>query len=506
MRLAIVIGVSDYSLVSSLPACKNDASIINNIVSQSGKFDKILYLSENTNSYIVKPAITKFITENRGNDIEELFFYFSGHGLFANNEFHYALSDADTQKLKQTSLENSELDQLIRSLSPELTIKIVDACQSGVDYIKSADHELEKLMKQKIKELSKCYFMLSSNSDQNSYASPLISYFTRYIVEAITSCNSGEIRYKEIMDYVSDSFQGNKNQTPLFISQANFTETFISVDVALKELINKTLSANLDLIPDTNKASLASLLEKIKADAKRYLDKDSAIHLLLEIEDMIKSKEKFEDHDAKELFQLSHITNQYNSSLPKLTHAAEWLKSSSDDFFVAPYWETHKVKKQVRKQGIHNLITMSVMGVPAEYEYKEVDEEVCTDITNTTEIPFCNIISKAERRFPNINSCECIWLFFISETRIAILTTFIAFKTTDWDKEIALKEYAKWTSKAFDLTNADEIKNYISSVYLRFKDFSLEPIIKRLNTDIVREVPALNPNVAKPQKNGKNTK
>lgn len=332
MRLAIIIGVSNYSHVSSLPACKNDASIINSIVSHSGKFDKVLYLSEDTYSYVVKPAITKFITENKDSDIEELFFYFSGHGLFANNEFHYAMTDADTQKLKQTSLENSELDQLIRSLSPKLTVKIVDACQSGVDYIKSAEHDLEKLMKQKAKELSRCYFMLSSNSDQSSYASPLISHFTRYIVEAVGSCNSGEIRYKEIMDYVSDAFQGNSIQTPLFISQASFTEIFTFVDEALKELISKDLNANLELIPESNKASPTSLLEKVKEDAKRYLDKDSAVQLLIEIEYLIKSKDNFEDHDAKDLFQLSHITYPYNSSLPKLTHAAEWLNNSTDVF------------------------------------------------------------------------------------------------------------------------------------------------------------------------------
>ena len=506
MRLAIVIGVSDYNFTTSLPACKNDANIINNIVSHSGKFDKILYLSENTHSYVVKPAITKFITENIGNEIEELFFYFSGHGLFTNNEFHYALTDADTQKLKQTSLENSELDQLIRSLSPALTIKIVDACQSGVDYIKSAEPELEKLMRQKSKELDKCYFMLSSNSDQSSYASPLISYFTRYVVEAVASCNSGEIRYKEIMDYVSDSFQGNKNQTPLFISQASFTETFIPVDEALKALVNNALSTNFNLIPEANKASLTSLIDKVREDAKRYLDKDSAIKLLLEIESIIRSKEKFEDYDAKELFHISHVTNHYNSSLPKLTHAAKWIASSPDDFFVTPFWEIHKVKKQVRKPGLHNIVAISIMGAAPEYEIKEVDEERCIDITNTTEIPFCNIISKAERKYPNINSSECIWLFFVSETRLAILTTFIAFKTIDWDKEVALREDAKWASKVFDLTSTEEIKDYISNVYLRFKDFSLEPIMKRLNSEIAREVQASNPSVAKPQKNSKNTK
>lgn len=160
----------------------------------------------------------------------------------------------------------------------------------------------------------------------------------------------------------------------------------------------------------------------------------------------------------------------------------------------------------MRKQGAYNLLAMSVMGLPAEYEFKEVDEEICTDLIITTDTPFCNIVSKAERRYPNINSCECIWLFFVSETKLAILTTFISFKTIDWDKEVGLREYVKWTPKVFDLTSAGEIKSHISSVYSRFKDFSLEPIIKRLNAELAREVPVLNPSLVKPQKDGKNTK
>lgn len=503
MNLAIIIGVSDYKLANSLPACKNDAKIIHDIISHSGKFDKTLYLSENTMSHDVKPAITKFITENADSEIGELFFYFSGHGLFLDGEFHYALTDADINKPKQTSLENSELDQLIRSLSPALTVKVVDACQSGVDYIKSAEQELEKFVRQKTKELNKCYFMLSSNSDQSSYASPFISFFTRYFVEAIALCNAEEIRYKEIMDYVSDSFKGNKKQTPMFIGQANFTEIFISVDEVLKENLKLSLDDNFKLMSELTSQPEKTLLDKIKEDARRYLDKGAAMTLLGDIEEEIQKNKKFSGGDFKDLFDIKHITDQYNSALPKLTQAAEWLTSSSDDFFAKPQWETRRVKKQVLKSGLNSIVTMSIMGMSPEYETREVDEDICTDIINTTELPFCNIISKAERLYPNINSSECIWLFFVSETKLAILTTFILFKTTDWEKEVALRQHAKWTSKVFELTNHDGIKDYISNTFTKFQDFSLEPIITRLNSEINREVQTSNPNPVKRSRSGK---
>src|SRR5258706_2638330 len=132
MNIAIIIGVSIYSNSNNnLPGCKNDADAINQILKKSDKYDDILYINNNETSAKTKELLSNYILDSKGNVINELLFYYSGHGEFGNDEFYYVLSDFDSKKKNQTSLQNSEIDDLIRTLSPELVIKVIDACQSG---------------------------------------------------------------------------------------------------------------------------------------------------------------------------------------------------------------------------------------------------------------------------------------------------------------------------------------------------------------------------------------
>lgn len=62
-------------------------------------------------AFVVAGIIAKYT----GKEVEEIFFYVTGHGQFYDNEFYYLLSDFDKTKRKKTSLENTELDQMFRS-------------------------------------------------------------------------------------------------------------------------------------------------------------------------------------------------------------------------------------------------------------------------------------------------------------------------------------------------------------------------------------------------------
>jgi hypothetical protein len=67
MNLAIVVAVSDYgSAKNNLPACKNDASLIKAILRNSGRFENMLVIDENTSSTNVKNAIAVFLNERKG--------------------------------------------------------------------------------------------------------------------------------------------------------------------------------------------------------------------------------------------------------------------------------------------------------------------------------------------------------------------------------------------------------------------------------------------------------
>lgn len=92
MNIAILIGVSNYDKASDLPACFNDVNILNKIISHGDKYQSKLFIDSGTNSSLVKSKMSEFIRKHEGTEIDELFFYFSGHGLFSDDEFYYAES------------------------------------------------------------------------------------------------------------------------------------------------------------------------------------------------------------------------------------------------------------------------------------------------------------------------------------------------------------------------------------------------------------------------------
>jgi hypothetical protein len=115
-RLAVVIGVSEnLPPFKSLGACANDGAAMAAVLKETGRFDDILLLcgKDETTSKMIKNRLANFIGKHKGSSVEELVFYFSGHGEFAGDEFYHILSDYDASTRNQTSLANSELDGMM---------------------------------------------------------------------------------------------------------------------------------------------------------------------------------------------------------------------------------------------------------------------------------------------------------------------------------------------------------------------------------------------------------
>ncbi|MFB9273730.1 caspase family protein [Cohnella cellulosilytica] len=149
MNLAILLGVSDYNEIDSLPGCRNDVKLVYDLVQNTDRFQDILYLANNTTSNNVKEKLAEFTLKHKGNSesIDEVFFYYTGHGLFSKEEFHLVLSDYNSSWLNRTTYKNSEVDDLLKGLSLKLTVKIIDACHSGVKYVKDVnDMEVTKVL------------------------------------------------------------------------------------------------------------------------------------------------------------------------------------------------------------------------------------------------------------------------------------------------------------------------------------------------------------------------
>ena len=162
--------------LAKLPACTRDGSAIARVLQTESRFDDVLVIDSETISTSVKHSLISFFKKHEQQEIGDIFFYFSGHGEFTGDEIYYLLSDYNSRRRKQTSLENSELDSLARALKPNVFVKMVDACQSRILYIKSPDEFDEYLRKGVHGGFKNIHFMYSSQGDQSSYQDKDLSF------------------------------------------------------------------------------------------------------------------------------------------------------------------------------------------------------------------------------------------------------------------------------------------------------------------------------------------
>jgi len=451
MNLGIVIGVSEYQKASSLPGCVVDANSIKKLLELSDKCDDILFLTENTQSKDVKSRLASFVKKYEQQDINEVIFYFSGHGLFDNDEFYYVLTDYTENKLKQTSLENSELDNLLRSLSAKLTVKVVDACQAGTRYIKDPD-VFRKYLQQSEQGFDKCYFFYSSQNNQSSYQSEIISDFTLSFLNAFIERPDQDVRYKDVMDTLADEFALNTKQTPFFVMQGNYTETFGHIALDVSKALNDITKGSVGIDDKSAEDSHKSLVQLIKGEAEFYCSKEEAIEAARSIEKHILEFNFNEEIEG--LFDLK-IQSEIDSNIPVNTeHVGKSLLNSNHDFMVDIDRE-QRVRKVPKNRGVLGGLAAFLDDTPM------VDEHYSAPVgaTSIVELPYRFISIRLQSKYPNVNDAGCVVIPFVSQTKIVIYSAFYHYRTREWDvksidmstlKWVSLDEYIKKESELAD--------------------------------------------------------
>ena len=280
MKIAILIGVSEFDTLKNLPPCKNDLMTMKKLIEATGSYDQIISISENTNSDQIRKNLSK-LKSFQDKRIEEVFFYYTGHGYFYSDQFHYSCSNSDLESLDKTFLSNNEVDNLIKLLNPSLTVKVVDACQAGVRYVKNIDSVEEDLVENYLKDsqvkFNDCYFMFSSDIDQCSTTFGHLSVFTRSFFNAIRNHTSSEIRFGQIMDHIANEFKST-NQTPIFISQGPFYHVFCQINQKIIDLFDE----NEDLFyPNSTQTTMENNNGNSTSSAK---DKNKINELILKLQ------------------------------------------------------------------------------------------------------------------------------------------------------------------------------------------------------------------------------
>jgi hypothetical protein len=242
MNIAIIIGISQYFKHSGehhIIAPQKDASRIKRLLEATDKYktENILYITENAVAAKVKKDIRSFLESYAIQEIEveEIFYYFSGHGIAVDQEFHMLCSDYEKTKLNTTSIQNSDVDNFIRLLNPKLAVKVIDACFSGYRYLKDNSFSYGGNISSE-KTLSNVIFMASSHDDQKSQMMQ-DSYFTEKFIEGALLPKIGDkVRYRDIQGFIADEFGSMTTQQPFFVNQCKGTEVFADYTETMQAL------------------------------------------------------------------------------------------------------------------------------------------------------------------------------------------------------------------------------------------------------------------------------
>jgi uncharacterized caspase-like protein len=339
-KLAIIIGVSNYTHQPTLPACENDAEIVRYALDSTKNYEEILVLQgATTTSSNAKHELTQFISKYKTrSDIDEIFFYYSGHGQAINDEFYYIFTDYDEAHRNRTSLTNSELDGYLRSLNANITIKVVDACNAGIRYVKDLN-DLTEILQKGVNDqgFNKIYFLFSSLSDQSSYASSTISTYTHSFIESICHSDIQNIRYRDIIDQISDKFLNTPTQKPYFVIQADNTEIFGSFSSDLKKKIEERLESMLANNPDKTVEELIpvkapTLSQLVRDHAKQYLSDKEIIETIERLPSLF--AEYALPSEISDLFEISCLVAKDFDGLEDLRSIGLWLKENRNDYFA----------------------------------------------------------------------------------------------------------------------------------------------------------------------------
>lgn len=477
MNIGIVIGVSDYQNVQSLPGCAHDAHAIKQLLQMVDKCEDILYLTESasTTSKSVKSKLTNFVQKYTTEDIEEVIFYFTGHGLFEENQFYYVLSDYEESKKRQTCLSNDELDNLLRNLSANLTIKIVDACQSGMRYVKDPD-VFRKYLQESEKNFDKCYFYYSSQNNQYSYQNDEISDFTLAFLNSFANRKNQEIRYKDIMDSLADAFSSNSKQTPFFVMQGNCTEVFGFISEGISKAIDDVIRVE---HKSENKQSLEqkSLIQYIEEQASIYCNKEQALECL-EILRREVNEYEFDDEinqifDYKIEFQ-SDINVQINTD-----YIGNYFLNTETNYFVHIQKE-----KRTREVTNHNVFAGSVVSriMSGEVLPKvKQDYSAVAGANSSVKLPFEQINIRLESKYPNINDTGCLIFPYVSQTKVAILVCYLMYETKEWDVKKIAESTSEWSNFETLIKEETEIQNIVKEALNNYIKYTLDPIVEQFD-------------------------
>lgn len=480
INAAFILGVSSYTdELHNLPACKRDAEVINSLLTASGRFQNIVLVNDITTKLAVETALTEFFISLRDKDVDELFLYYSGHGEMFDDDFLFLMSDYAVRKRRQTSLSNDEIDTLVRKVSPKVFVKIVDACQSGKSYIKSAD-AIPSLRVDKENSLKSLYFLFSSQASQSSYSGPDLSEFTESIVRSIYTTTANPIRYKDIIAAVADDFDNRGSQRPLFVNQSTMLEVFAENTSELYGIAESYI--NTGAPPLASNTTSLTLLQKIRMDAEQYCSQSEAEETIAKLADAFDAFSLKSELD--EIFEYRVMTSLNKEALPNGSFIGKWLEKNDagpqKTFFAEPLMRT----EQYERVDPTDIARFNVFASMRGEEPRKIlaTRNVIKGYKDTSQVDDTCFVIHATPNLPNIPASICFIVLILSKIELVSFYAFGTFVQEGWDSTSYPKtvEWNIMRNKMKDEKMVDEITQTILG---SFRDFIETPIKRQWGAD-----------------------
>lgn len=504
MNLAIIIGVSKYKYdtYGNLPACTNDAELFKDVLTDVKQFDDVLYLNTNQEAYEINRSISNFVQSHQDDEVDEVVFYFSGHGERIDGEFYYLCTDFIKSKKGTTGISNGFLDGLIRNLSPKLYVKFVDACFSGTPYIKSeTNYEREFKLSAESNKLNNIYFFFSSRADTESEAGPELSSFS----ESIFSCvldRLQDLKYHDLMAYVADDLERRGAPTPIFISQATLLESFGEVKLTTHALINSKMGLVEDteeLVSEVPVDEPITLLKLIESKSSSLCcTKDEAISNLDLFNKLLMPKEWPSDITSIFNIELEYISNQY---IPNIKKVGEWLLENEKlKLFALPSYKDveHKTQeyKALPKKPTSNLEASGVYGnklssiwatkFGANTEYKLETVFTTKKELDGISYPYNNEYARnvvniqLKPKFEAVDYYNLTIVLMYSKSKLSIHFSYELLSSTHWDT-VSNPRCSKWKNLIVSLKPEDKMRHSASLIINEASSWISDKVTSNVN-------------------------
>lgn len=461
--IAVLVGNTEYDELSDLACCANDVVQVHELLSGTQKFTQIIDFVDKPVS-LVKDELRKLAEMEGG--IEEVFLYFSGHGLSNADDFYMCFKEFREASPNSTGLSRSDAFELVRQFNADLSVVVIDACEAGRNLIKNDVPPLARALKSGFTNFVQ---FSSCTESQFSLAGDSTSLFTEEFIKACLLKKQGIVYYSDVENALRDAFLSHSGQTPHFVRQGTSQEKFCGDASRLDEFRRAFLASQdadetqEEAAPPATaialaKAAIESIETKVpsKEDAQAFIDGVfnatlSHTGLAPEIAGFFEIRTvKYDDFD--------YVQNK-QSVISLLDR-----RGGSDSFVESD------VQRKKRRQpfGRLGLNALAYLGMPDEY-----DETY--NLFNHCKLEAVHVGIYFEPNFMALSRIFSEIVFLPRLTECLILTCNSKERRSGWG---SFNEYEgtkkwKWSHHAWTDDPTEVAKNYVADPYTFTKEYVL---------------------------------